>query len=685
MKKKRIIMLLLTVVLLIPIAVSCARADDTQTSDLGLGLSTYQEYDGWIYYSDLSSGQLYKMKPDGDERTEISGVQTFNFVINEDRIYYTAENERALYSSNTDGSDKTFICEKRFRMWPTHKMYVVDDWIYCIPKYNVLCKMKTDGTQLTWLTQPINPITDFCISGEWVYYIVQDYGESRYHLYRMHTDGTQKTQLTQDTCGSRGMDFDENWIYYVDSEGGIYKQDFYISEPIKLVDCDRCSFLKVIGDCVYYNDDLAFYKVKTDGSERTKITNVVPDSRFVDVWDNWLIYIDRSKDRAIAHMIRVGNSHKTDALIDKILADSTPDLEIRKYENTESCTPSDEIKPTSSPVKDTKPIRTPAKETRRKTTPTDAPKSNGGTFSLSSYQKHDGWIYYVDYLTGKLWRVSTDKEETMQVGDDPTGAFTIYKERITYVTYPSDNEWALCSIGMDGSDKAEPSEPQFIRSCIKELNIVDGWTYALDLYNRLVILSMDDGEIITLYDVIDYRIDGDWIYFWKQERDIERFDTSVQLWRVRRDGTQEQQLTQDFSRAIDYAGDWIYYIDTDDGDIYAASIDGTEEHKIVECDGGSFIRAIGNWLYYENWGKNQGIYRVKKDGSECQKVTDKCSQHMRFDTIWDNWLLYIGLEFEEPFGYYLQMIRISDSYDTDVLIDKILADARSDLRIRKYE
>lgn len=188
-----------------------------------------------------------------------------------------------------------------------------------------IIQIRTDGTELTQLTDV--SVWDFSIDGESIHYITYS---GFYNLYQMHTDGKNKTQLTQQMRQS--IDFDGKSIYYAHTSGGIYKQDLCINKPIKLGDCDFCSVLKVIGNWVYYNNGLALYKVKTDGSDCTMITDVALDSRFVDVWDNWLIFMNPHDDPSVAHMVRVGNSYKTDALIEEILADSIPDLKIRKYE-----------------------------------------------------------------------------------------------------------------------------------------------------------------------------------------------------------------------------------------------------------------------------------------------------------------------------------------------------------------
>lgn len=109
---------------------------------------------------------------------------------------------------------------------------------------------------------------------------------------------------------------------------------------------------------------------------------------------------------------------------------------------------------------------------------------------------------------------------------------------------------------------------------------------------------------------------------------------------------------------------WVYYTDTDDGDIYTVSFYGTEGQRIVERDGGMFLKVIGDWVYYENYGDKPGIYKVKKDGSESKLITDTKAS---FFDIWGNWLLCLG-----PDG--ISAIRVSESEETDEIIKEIMSD-----------
>lgn len=710
MKKKRIIILLLTVVLLILTVVSCTPADDTQTSDLGRGFWPFKKHDGWIYYS--ASDKLYKIKPNGDEKTEISDIEVMNFVIYEDRIYYTEDNEGVIYSCKTDGSDQTFICEKQRTPLPDRSLDVVDGWIYFINRFHTLYKIRTDGTDLTQLTDEW--VWDFSIDGEWLYYSTLE-NNYFYQLYRMRTDGTHNTQLTQENCGAADFDagtYYDDWLYYVDEPGtSIYKVRFDGSDKEKITDRDRFSslFFKVIGDWVYYvngGENSGLYKVKTDGSEHTKITDVIPDARFVDVWDNWLIYMDRSKDRAIAHMIRVGYSHKSDALIDQILADSMPDLEIRKYEKTAYCPPDDDTKTTSSPAKDMKPSSTPAKETpsslpTKDTKPTivqrdDAKPPTGDAYTsdfglgfwVSPMQEYNGWVYYTVYPKG-IYKIRTNGKDKALVSEKTPYSFEIYEDRIYYAMYKDgtiiDNSIYSCET--DGSDVTFLCEKQFGAYQNKRLNIVDNWIYFMRNDYMLHKIKTDGTAQVQLNQrdepILDFTIHEEWIYYLTLTLDKDHRQKFYNLHRMRTDGTQKMQLTTENCREIDIQDNWIYYIDETATSIYKVKFDGSGKQKIMDGNlcGYSCFKVIGDWVYYENGTPDVGLYRIKTDGSECRKIADVVLD-FRFISVWDNWLVYVDFFRETPIAH---MIRAGDTHKTDAVIEEILADKYPDIEIRKYE
>ncbi len=293
--------------------------------------------------------------------------------------------------------------------------------------------------------------------------------------------------------------------------------------------------------------------------------------------------------------------------------------------------------------------------------PADDTKHIGLGISFRSFQKHGGWIYYVNYSTGRLWRVSADGEEKMQIGDDHINSFVVYEDRVLYTIGLG---WGLCSIRTDGSDKIISPDSDLFGLRARKMDVADEWVYVLGFSKNIFKIKSDGSEYTRLndHDVYDFCIDGEWIYCLEEKED-EKF-VGFQLWRMQKDGTQKQQLMQEASLSTDYDENWIYYIDNDDENIYKVPIYGTEKQRILECDSGLFLKVIEDWVYYEDRGDKPGIYKVKKDGSERTFITN--DTQAIFYAVWDNWLLCIGDA--------ISVIRVSESEETDEIIKDIMSD-----------
>lgn len=347
MDMKRIVFLILIIMLLITTAVSCVPKSESRTSDLGVSRGNLVSSDGWVYYSRADG--LHKIRPDGNDKTLVLDTCPLIFSIYEDRIYYVPYDEiknhyipdeeevvtvYSIYSCNTDGSNNKFICEipralpSRGRM----QMRIVDGWIYVGLRYDSgtgydLYRMKVDGTGMTMIT-PWNELFDYSIDDDgWIYYMTSGEFEGSLggQLWRMRHDGTEKQQLMQEV--SWAIDYTETEIYYIDmSENNFYGDIYAISrkgpKKRKVAECEAestYSFLKVIGDWVYYLDDGVFYKVRTDGSGLTEIPSFLLSDSKITVVDNWLTY--RSKDFKYLEMVRISDMYDTDDLYDLIFED----------------------------------------------------------------------------------------------------------------------------------------------------------------------------------------------------------------------------------------------------------------------------------------------------------------------------------------------------------------------------
>jgi hypothetical protein len=106
-------------------------------------------------------------------------------------------------------------------------------------------------------------------SGDWVYYVNYDDGES---LYRIRTDGTERTKLNDDW--STGINVVGDWVYYQNyDDDSLYRIRTGGTERTKLND-EPSSSINVVGDWVYYvnwDDDFSLYKIRTDGTERQQV------------------------------------------------------------------------------------------------------------------------------------------------------------------------------------------------------------------------------------------------------------------------------------------------------------------------------------------------------------------------------------------------------------------------------
>lgn len=343
---KRIVLLMLIIIMLITTAVSCAPKDDT----LGVSKSSLVEPDGWVYY--FNPDGIYKIRENCEDKTLVLNKTVFKFQIYKNRIYYITYKEGAstyysIYSCKTDGSDDRLVCDTPFEVYSYKRMQIVDDWIYVgiekdaenINQYK-LYRVKIDGTETEKISHDEDDLWDYSIDGDWIYYetlIIQE-DEGGLQLWRMQLDGTNKQQVMQGF--GMAIDYTETEIFYVDLDDDIlYAVPYFSTEKRKVAETGCIVwFVKVIDDWVYYRDAGDFYKVRTDGSDHTRIpADVLPENkRKMVVMDNWLVYF--SVSHRYYGMIRIRDTYDTDSLVDYLNGEiwlklfEEREIEVRKYE-----------------------------------------------------------------------------------------------------------------------------------------------------------------------------------------------------------------------------------------------------------------------------------------------------------------------------------------------------------------
>lgn len=133
-------------------------------------------------------------------------------------------------------------------------------------------------------------------------------------------------------------------------------------------------------------------------------------------------------------------------------------------------------------------------------------------------------------------------------------------------------------------------------------------------------------------------VSGDWIYY----AEAEEYGKSM-LKRIRKDGQGEAVMssTEWTNPYIQVAGDWVYFID--DG-LQRIRVDGAEKTKLIDTPYAiSDYVLIGDWIYCEvvygnrNQGEdetNNGMYKVRTDGTELTKLTNGSSIRTFVDGDW---------------------------------------------------
>jgi hypothetical protein len=129
------------------------------------------------------------------------------------------------------------------------------------------------------------------IENEWIYYVN---ASDNYSIYKIKTDGSNRTKIIdkeleiyQNSVGEKIMKYDEHsvdtdgkWTYYCNGEDrGIYKRKIDGTEAVKL-SSDQVNSIRLVRNWIYFtvydfvNDSYGLYRIHTDGSDRTKISDL---------------------------------------------------------------------------------------------------------------------------------------------------------------------------------------------------------------------------------------------------------------------------------------------------------------------------------------------------------------------------------------------------------------------------
>ena len=151
-----------------------------------------------------------------------------------------------------------------------------------------------------------------CRQGDWIYYPNASDG---FKLYKMRLDGTEKQKITDETASCINVIGD--WIYYMNG----FSSDPTNNSLCKIRTdgtgrselCDHVyNDIIVVNEWIYYTSfvDMCIYKIKTDGTDKTKLSDDADFPTCVNVKDGWVYYSNFSDNRCIYKM-RTDGSERT--------------------------------------------------------------------------------------------------------------------------------------------------------------------------------------------------------------------------------------------------------------------------------------------------------------------------------------------------------------------------------------
>ncbi|MCY6354879.1 DUF5050 domain-containing protein [Clostridium sp. ZS2-4] len=251
-------------------------------------------------------------------------------VQNGEWIYYSGADSNGLYKIKTDNTCKTKLFDGS-----VHYINVSKDWIYFIysDEYNsningfkpCIYKIKTDGSSKIKLYEN-DDISNLIVINDCLYFSAYSQ-DANYELhggvYKMKTDGTSKTLLPKEYSINNIIN---DWSYCFDDKG-IYKTKIDGSNKIRLSNIVP-SFMIARDKYIYYQiqtepySEYKIYKMDLDGKnikEICKYTSYMTElfnSNFFNVDDEWVYYVSLNDSNLNLYKIRTDGTECT-KLIDE--------------------------------------------------------------------------------------------------------------------------------------------------------------------------------------------------------------------------------------------------------------------------------------------------------------------------------------------------------------------------------
>jgi hypothetical protein len=162
----------------------------------------------WIYYTDGDQGnRLYRIRTNGSGKMQLTDFQTSWPVIEGDWIYLNGNptidgtTSYKVYKMHPDGTERTSVMNNT-------AIRYFEGWAYISFNGSNLKRQRLDSSSLSMIH--IGRAIYMATVDDWIYFIDFDDGQ---HLHRARADGSEETDLN-DEAVAEGISID-GWIYYI--------------------------------------------------------------------------------------------------------------------------------------------------------------------------------------------------------------------------------------------------------------------------------------------------------------------------------------------------------------------------------------------------------------------------------------------------------------------------------------
>ena len=246
------------------------------SSEYGYYLNVSGNY---IYYVSEEKGQLVRAKLNGENNQVIAeNVSTAPITVIDNLIYYFEGTN--LYKIKTNGKNRTQLSNKAIENYQ-----VVGKEIYYSYENNgkyVIAKMNLAGKNVTKIDEEAG--REFFVTGNKIYFINEKYDmenyEYKYELYKMKTNAKKKEKVCDIAGGvdTHTINFTENTLYYAktvkDENMAIYSIKLNGKNETKITEVNTYSnAINIVEKYMYYLDEnedgnIQVYKIKINGQDK---------------------------------------------------------------------------------------------------------------------------------------------------------------------------------------------------------------------------------------------------------------------------------------------------------------------------------------------------------------------------------------------------------------------------------